>query len=172
MKMNNNYQMVVEESDLVQYLYNGIPLTKITVSSHDWIDRFNKFSELFDMPDRIEYELASELSTADFISACVGVDGWNLPEYYHQLDIEQYLLEMCKTGSQQERVATELVEFQKRNMYPVLKFLLYFVNTLRENKIVWGVGRGSSVASYVLFLLGVHKIDALKYNLDIKEFLK
>jgi DNA polymerase III alpha subunit len=43
---------------------------------------------------------------------------------------------------------------------------------MHQNNVVWGVGRGSSVASYVLYLLGVHKIDSLKYNLDIHEFLK
>jgi DNA polymerase III alpha subunit len=34
------------------------------------------------------------------------------------------------------------------------------------------VGRGSSVASYVLFLIGVHKIDPIKYELPIEEFFK
>jgi DNA polymerase III alpha subunit len=43
---------------------------------------------------------------------------------------------------------------------------------MRENDIVWGVGRGSSVASYTLYLIGVHKIDSIKYELDINEFLK
>jgi len=43
---------------------------------------------------------------------------------------------------------------------------------LRKNNIVWGVGRGSSVASYVLFLLGVHKIDSMYYELSVDEFLK
>ena len=43
---------------------------------------------------------------------------------------------------------------------------------MRKNNIVWGVGRGSSVSSYVLFLMGVHKVDSMKYNLDIKDFLK
>jgi DNA polymerase III alpha subunit len=57
-------------------------------------------------------------------------------------------------------------------MLPVLQFLLYFIDKLKDNNIVWGVGRGSSVSSYVLFLMGVHRIDSVKYNLDIKEFLK
>ena len=57
-------------------------------------------------------------------------------------------------------------------MITLLKYLKYLVDTMRENKIVWGVGRGSSVASYVLYLIGVHKIDSIKYELDIKEFLK
>jgi DNA polymerase III alpha subunit len=46
------------------------------------------------------------------------------------------------------------------------------VTVCKENNIVLGVGRGSSVASYVLYLLGVHRVDSLKYDLDIKEFLK
>jgi len=66
----------------------------------------------------------------------------------------------------------ELTEFETRNLFPVLRILIYIIDTMRKHKLVWGVGRGSSVASYVLYLLGVHKVDSLKYNLDIKEFLK
>ena len=62
--------------------------------------------------------------------------------------------------------------FEERKMMNVLRFLIYLVDSMRKNKIVWGVGRGSSVASYVLFLIGIHKVNSLKYNLDIKEFLK
>jgi len=43
---------------------------------------------------------------------------------------------------------------------------------MRRNNIVWGLGRGSSTASYVLYLLGVHKINSLYYDLSIEEFLK
>jgi DNA polymerase III alpha subunit len=57
-------------------------------------------------------------------------------------------------------------------MFDLLFYLKYLVDTLRENKVVWGVGRGSSVASYVLYLIGIHKIDSIKYDLDITEFLK
>jgi DNA polymerase III alpha subunit len=66
----------------------------------------------------------------------------------------------------------ELTEFETRNLFPVLRILIYIIETMRKHKLVWGVGRGSSVASYVLYLLGVHKVDSLKYNLDINEFLK
>jgi DNA polymerase III alpha subunit len=57
-------------------------------------------------------------------------------------------------------------------MIGLLKYIKYLVDTMREHKIVWGVGRGSSVASYALYLIGVHKIDSVKYGLDINEFLK
>jgi DNA polymerase III alpha subunit len=71
-----------------------------------------------------------------------------------------------------KRVCEEMDVYVDRGLTPVLKFMIYLVDTMRANNIVWGVGRGSSVASYVLFLIGVHKIDSMKYNLDYKEFLR
>jgi len=46
------------------------------------------------------------------------------------------------------------------------------VDNLRKRNVVWGVGRGSSVSSYVLFCIGINRIDPLKFNLDVGEFLK
>ena len=66
----------------------------------------------------------------------------------------------------------ELELFLDRGMEPVLKFLIYLVNICQQNDVVLGVGRGSSVASYCLYLIGIHCIDSIKYELDIKEFLK
>jgi DNA polymerase III alpha subunit len=43
---------------------------------------------------------------------------------------------------------------------------------MQDNRIIWGVGRGSSVASYVLYKLGVHRIDSMYYDLDPQEFLR
>ena len=62
--------------------------------------------------------------------------------------------------------------FQERNLFNLLKYLKYLVDTMQSNKVIWGVGRGSSVASYVLYLLGVHKIDSMYYDLDPGEFLR
>ena len=62
--------------------------------------------------------------------------------------------------------------FEQRGLYPILQLLVYIIDIMRKNNLVWGVGRGSSVASYVLYLMGVHKVDSYKYSLDIKEFLK
>jgi DNA polymerase III alpha subunit len=43
---------------------------------------------------------------------------------------------------------------------------------MTANRLIWGVGRGSSVASYVLYLLGVHRIDSMYYELNPEEFLR
>jgi len=97
---------------------------------------------------------------------------WHMPEAYKELDIAAYVLGLCKEEHEFQRVGQELLLFQERNAFNLLRYLKYLVDTLRENNIVWGVGRGSSVASYVLFLIGVHKINSIYYQLDIDEFLK
>ena len=97
---------------------------------------------------------------------------WHMPDEYKQLDIAEYILSLCKEDYELQRVAQELLLYQERDLFNLLRYLKYLVDTLRKNKVVWGVGRGSSVASYVLYLLGVHKINSLHYQLDITEFLK
>jgi DNA polymerase III alpha subunit len=66
----------------------------------------------------------------------------------------------------------ELDEYEMRGMLPLLQYMIYLVDFMRENDIVWGVGRGSSVASYVLYIIGVHRINSIQYDLDWKEFLR
>ena len=97
---------------------------------------------------------------------------WHMPAEYQDLDIAQYILSLCKTEPELQRVGEELLLFQERDLFPLLRYLKYFVDTMRKNGVVWGLGRGSSVASYVLYLLGVHKVDSLYYDLPIEEFLK
>lgn len=97
---------------------------------------------------------------------------WFIPDEYKNLDIEKYCLELCQTQEEQNRVIQELSLYREHNMIAVLKCMKYIVDTLRKNNIVWGVGRGSSVASYVLFLLGVHKIDSIKYQIPLEEFFR
>lgn len=97
---------------------------------------------------------------------------WFMPSEYKDMDIAQWVLDQCKTQAELQRVAQELFLFQERNLFPLLCYLKYLVDTMRKHNVVWGVGRGSSVASYVLFLIGIHKIDSLYYDLPIDEFLK
>jgi DNA polymerase III alpha subunit len=141
---------------------------------------------LFQVEDSIEYnrsvaELHAELDLLDSyhnISQTVEEfdamlqKNWHMPVEYKQIDIAEYVLGLCRADHELQRVGQELLLFQERDLFDLLRYLKYLVDTLRKNNVVWGVGRGSSVASYVLFLIGVHKIDSLYYNLDIEEFLK
>jgi hypothetical protein len=97
---------------------------------------------------------------------------WLMPKEYQQLDIAQHVINCCKTEAEMQRAGEELLMFQERNLFNLLKYLKYLVDTMRDNNIIWGVGRGSSVASYVLYLLGVHRIDSMYYDLDPGEFLR
>ena len=72
---------------------------------------------------------------------------WRMPDEYKKLDIAQWLLTQCQEDYQLQRVAQELMLYQERDLFELLKYLKYLVDTLRKHNIVWGVGRGSSVAS-------------------------
>ena len=96
-----------------------------------------------------------------------------MPEEYRSMDIKQHITKEYNLSKEQwRRVDLELEEFEQRGLTDLLRFLVYFIDTVRTNNVIYGVGRGSSIASYVLYLLKVHRIDSFKYNLDIKEFLK
>lgn len=97
---------------------------------------------------------------------------WHMPDMYTQLDIAEYILSLCETDAELQRCGEELLLYQERNLFDLLRYLKYLVDTMREHRLIWGVGRGSSVASYVLYKLGVHRINSMFYDLDPGEFLR
>lgn len=97
---------------------------------------------------------------------------WLMPEEYKQFNIAKWLLDKCSNETELQRTGAELLMYADLDMLDLLRYLKYLVDTLRTNNIVWGVGRGSSVASFVLFLIGVHKINSISYDLDINEFIR
>lgn len=135
-------------------------------------ERYNESvkSNYADMP-LLEKYIKSDVLTVEEFDA-LNQNTWYMPDEYKRLDIAEYVLSLCKTDAEIQRVGAELLLFQERDLFDLLRFLKYFVDTMRKNKVVWGVGRGSSVASYVLYLLGVHRINSMYYDLDVREFLK
>jgi DNA polymerase III alpha subunit len=99
-------------------------------------------------------------------------NNWYMPIEYRDMDIAKFILEQCTKDYELQRVAEELLLYQDKNLFPLLCYCKYLVDTMRRHNIVWGVGRGSSVSSYVLFLIGIHKIDSIFYDLSIDEFLR
>lgn len=126
------------------------------------------FSEIRDYLSR----LADEHLNYPIPKTSYDINNWFIPESYKDMDIKSWVLSQCKTPEELERVSLELELYQQHGMIPVLNTMKYIVDTLRANNVVWGVGRGSSVASYVLYLIGVHKINSIKYSLPIDEFFK
>ena len=123
--------------------------------------------------DIVQYLQRVDQERLDYPVTKLQIDknNWFIPNEYKQLDIEEFLVTQCSEQNY-PRLIEELALFKQNNMIPVLKTMKYVVDTLRANNIVWGVGRGSSVSSYVLYLIGIHKIDSVKYALPIDEFFK
>jgi DNA polymerase III alpha subunit len=157
-------------NEVADLLYKDPTLDLRNFKVNDALRFNNSVSELFaDMPVLTQYRHTA-LCVDEFDNS--NQANWFIPEEYKSIDIVAYILSLCKTDAELQRVGEELLLFQERGLFGLLCFLKYFIDTLRKNKIVWGVGRGSSVASYVLYLLGVHKINSMYYDLDIAEFLK
>jgi len=97
---------------------------------------------------------------------------WFMPVDYKNLDIAKYILDLCKTDAELQRVGEELLLYQERDLFNLLRYLVYLVDTMQNHNIIWGVGRGSSVASYVLYLIGIHRVNSMYYDLDPREFLR
>jgi DNA polymerase III alpha subunit len=160
---------VYNHNDIEQLMYSGaFDPEKIVVDSNTDIDQFNQQLEE-NTGLKLKIYQPINASKEDFDS--VLQSDWHMPNEYKGMDIEEFLVNQCPKENYQ-RLIDELQEFRSRNMLDLLRWLKYFVDTCRKNNIVWGVGRGSSVASYVLYLIGVHKIDSIKYKLDWQEFLR
>jgi len=99
-------------------------------------------------------------------------NSWHMPNEYQILDIAAHILGLCKSEAELQRCGEELLLYQERDLFDLLRYLKYLVDIMTSNRVIWGVGRGSSVASYILYKLGVHRIDSLFYNLDCREFLR
>lgn len=171
MKYDAYGQSYTNSKELCDLLYKNPKLDISRFQVNDSLEFNRSVAELHaDLELLNNYESLEQFSIEEFDSACQS--SWKMPKEYKELDIASYLLELCQTDAQLQRVGEELLLYQERGLFNLLKYLKYLVDTLRKNNIVWGVGRGSSVASYVLFLIGVHKIDSLYYKLSVDEFLK
>ena len=167
MRLDKFSNPIFTEQDIFEALYKGLELSpNMTVSYSNEIESLEEqLGFTFQQP------LQQDFLTVEEYDAALQSD-WFMPDEYKQLDIENWVLCQAPDVIAYNRVLEELAEYKQRNMLDLLRWLKYFVDTCEKENILWGVGRGSSVASYVLFLLGVHSVDSIKYNLDWQEFLR
>ena len=162
-------QQILNESDLCD-LFLRDPTRTIKSAYVEQLINFDDAIILEDNIPKLIHYAELQCSVDEFDSK--SQDNWYMPDEYKTFDIAKFVLDCCKTDEELQRVGEELIKFQERNMFPLLCYCKYLVDTMRKHNIVWGVGRGSSVASYVLFLLGIHRINSLHYDISIDEFLK
>lgn len=173
MQKSNFNDLVFDEDDIIKALYSGkaFRLSDLKVKNKSLIKRFNtSVTKNADNLELLKEYIETEITEEQY--HLINQNNWFIPDEYKELDISSWLLNKCFTEVEILRVQEELKLFEKNNMIDILKTLKYLVDFMRSNDILWGVGRGSSVSSYCLYLIGVHKIDSIKYKLDITEFIK
>jgi len=163
-------RVVLNEQDLIDLLYTNPDIDLTGIPMVGSTEHNSSVRELAADICQIEEFIDSDLPIDQFDKQLQTT--WFMPENYKTMDIAAWILDQCQSQAELQRVGQELLLFQERNLFPLLCYLKYLVDTLRENHVIWGVGRGSSVASYVLYLIGVHRINSMYYDLDIREFLK
>ena len=101
---------------------------------------------------------------------------FNIPSEFQELNLDDFLVEKLHDIPEVNRekyalrVQSELNEIRNRNMENLIRALIYIVHKFKTTDTVWGIGRGSSCASLVLYLIGVHLVDPIKYNIPMSEF--
>lgn len=163
---------VVEEHDLLKWIDRGVSKLGVRHISPN----IKQYNRVVHQPNK-RIVIKEDCDPLSF--------NWVLPETYINLDVRKYVfqrfIEIYSSDNtisdndleiRIDRINTELALYEKLNLYPVLRAIIYIINTLQDRNIVWGVGRGSSVSSYVLYIIGVHDVDSVKYDLDFADFLR
>lgn len=173
MQTNKFGEIILDENDLCNLVMQGKDVTGLRSVTVDPSLDLQRLIHTIEDPAQLvtwTFPEGSDIAVPDYDA--IRQRRWLMPEEYRSLDIAQHVLDLCTSPEQLQRAGQELLLYQEHDLFNLLRYLKYLVDTMRANNIIWGVGRGSSVASYVLYLLGVHRIDSLYYDLDPREFLR
>lgn len=161
----------LDPNSLCELLCSGKNIKDVYAEPGSAIDQFNALCKEWDKLDYI-VETPEVLKHSPAEEHARRQTEWLFPEKYQTIDVRSHVLAFCTDQKQIDRVNAEMLLYEKYELIPVLQLMIFLVDHFRTNKVVFGVGRGSSVASYVLFLIGIHKIDSLRYGLEIEDFLR
>lgn len=151
----------------VELLYSGKSLSQAIFQPNEDIQLYNTSNEIMDC--NLDPLLMADKPCFDNVQ---WYECWNTPEPWASISVLDYCIDRCTDDEQRIRVCEEYKLFEEREMIPVLRHLIWMVQNMRERGIFWGVGRGSSVSSYILYIIGINRINPMQFDLDIKEFLK
>lgn len=172
MKQNTKGEIIFDDNDLCNLMMQGRDVTDMKLIVDPKVNIEAIIGVVEDPGMLIEWTFPdhTDISVPDWDAQ--KQRNWQMPQEYKDLDIAAHVLSLCQTDAELQRVGEELLLYQERNLFDLLRYLHFLVEILKQNRVIWGVGRGSSVASYVLYLLGVHKINSMFYDLDPHEFLR
>jgi DNA polymerase III alpha subunit len=125
-----------------------------------------------------EEEQIKSIPSQNQVHAAIRPQQYILPARFLNLDLRQHVLEKYNEhlngASPKEielhRIDAELEEISNRNIENLFKTIIFVVESFRRQGIVFGVGRGSSCACFILFLIGLNLVNPMVYNIPLDEF--
>lgn len=162
-------QVVNNETEAMTLLYHNPTLDIGQIVLEDATKYKTATKDLYSELAQVQQYVESSLTVEEFDKQ--KQQNWYMPEEYKDFDIAKWLLDQCSNDEELQRAGKELLVFQERGLMMLLNYMKYLVDTMRSNNIVWGVGRGSSVGSFVLYKIGINRINPIYYRLDFEDFL-
>ena len=160
---------IIEPSAVVDALLKEISPEKLRVTSIT--PELEKFNSLVIKQDQLNQN-GDEPVKLSF--------AWNIPQEYADIDLHEFItaeFEKIAVGLSEkdlekacDRIFLELGEIERRGLTELFKTIIFVLKRFKEENVIWGVGRGSSCASYILYILGLHSVDCLKYDIPLTEF--
>lgn len=167
---DNLGRITLSEKDCVNLLLNGMKIDSVYIDDLATANKYNDTNEEYFGFDSILKPLEEDVTFEEYHQT--KADTWLIPDKYKDINIKDFVLAKTSKPEEVARVELEYALYEERGLIDILRCMVFLIDYFRENDIIWGVGRGSSVSSYILYLIGVHKINSILYDLDITEFLK
>ena len=162
-------QVVNNETEAMTLLYHNPTLDIGQIVLEDATKYKTATKDLYSELAQVQQYVESSLTVEEFDKQ--KQQNWYMPKEYKDFDIAKWLLDQCSNDEELQRAGKELLVFQERGLMMLLNYMKYLVDTMKSNNIVWGVGRGSSVGSFVLYKIGINRINPIYYRLDFEDFL-
>lgn len=157
--------------EIIDGLLDGVIPSNVYVDDEVEVNKYIEGSKKLGLTrNKLLLPVEHQMSPDEYLKS--KAKSWMIPEKYFEIDIIEYLISRCKNQDEIDRVIQELNKFIDRDQVEILHVMIYIVDFLRENNIVWGVGRGSSVASFCLYLIGINRINPLEYDIPMSDFFK
>ncbi len=165
-------EVIAKHELLVKRALSGEVFTELRAVAHPDIKQYNESSG-YATPIIIWEDTGDGTTTGPDPETF----GWTIPKKFLDLDIEDLCItaleeKQLNTEEYVNRLSWELIQMEDKNMHQFVRCLLYVIHQFKENEVVWGVGRGSSCASLIMYLLGINKVDPVKYGIPAEEFFK
>lgn len=164
-------RVVLSTENVVEAMLSGEDVSGCYLKNSDDVELYNSSCKEFGVDPKVFKNKTSKNENLENYFERLS-ETWLIPKEYRNIDIVEYLTSRCKNDREKVRLAQELEEFLKRDQAIIINLMIYLVDVMRKNDVVWGVGRGSSVACFVLYLIGINKVNPLDYDIDYKEFFK